>query len=480
MAGREVGRRTGLFLVPDIVSFDDARGEIVFQRLPLTALLHHADLDRTLELAERAAAALAAIHDQMVSSEPARTHPGGMGVGSSRAPVPLHGDFALPNVLYLSATGQLVIIDWSDSDWTGVDADLGAPEIDVAVFLMSLFHRRAFGPWRAADRREVARQFLATYAATARQGLDLDALRDIVAAVTPRLNRFLRHRKGIRALGYRHGMIDLDFFLRRMSGEELAGTRHAAERETMERSRSTVPYTDRHKARGSEYHESFSPDVNPYRAMVWRLEQRALDRMLRDRLAPGTVKHLDFACGTGRILEHFLPRVASATGVDVSASMMKVAAQVAPGAELIEADLTKADVLGERTFDLITAFRFFPNAEPELRSAIFRVLARHLAPGGVLVFNNHKNRNSLRRRISRLLGREVARGTMTHAEVEALVGAAGLRIVGITQLASLPVSENHPLLPVALVEPIERRLSRLTALAPIAQDVIYLCARAQA
>ena len=89
--------------------------------------------------------------------------------------------------------------------------------------------------------------------------------------------------------------------------------------------------------------------------MVWRLEQRALDRMLRDRLAPGTVKHLDFACGTGRILEHFLPRVASATGVDVSASMMKVAAQVAPGAELIEADLTKADVLGERTFDLITA-----------------------------------------------------------------------------------------------------------------------------
>lgn len=245
----------------------------------------------------------------------------------------------------------------------------------------------------------------------------------------------------------------------------------------MDRPRSTLPYIERHKARGHDYHDTFSPEVNPYRAMVWRLEQRALNGILHEHLVSGKIAHLDFACGTGRILRHFLGHVTSATGVDVSSSMMEVAGQMAPGAELIEADLTQRDVLGERSFDLITAFRFFPNAEPELRQAVFLALARHLAPRGVLVFNNHKNRTSLTRRISRLLGREVARGTMSHAEVEALVAQAGLRILKVIPLGSLPVSENHLLLPISLLEPLERRLSGLPTLAGLAQNVIYVCTR---
>jgi SAM-dependent methyltransferase len=237
-------------------------------------------------------------------------------------------------------------------------------------------------------------------------------------------------------------------------------------------------YTDSHKGKGPDYHETFATEVNPYRAMHWRLEQRALDGILRDHLASGDVTYLDFACGTGRILGHLYRQVASATGVDVSSSMMEVAREGAPGAELIEADLAKRDVLGERRFNLITAFRFFPNAEPELRLAVLRVLARHLATRGVLVFNNHKNRNSLPRRVSRLLGREVPGLTMTHREVQALIADAGLRIVQVIPLASLPFSENHPLVPVSLLEPLERRISGLTPLTGIAQDVLYVCAGA--
>jgi predicted TPR repeat methyltransferase len=156
--------------------------------------------------------------------------------------------------------------------------------------------------------------------------------------------------------------------------------------------------------------------------------------------------------------------------------MMEVARKLAPGAELIEADLTQQDVLGGRRFDLITAFRFFPNAEPELRQSVFHVLARHLAPQGVLVFNNHKNRNSLSRRISRLLGGKVARGTMTHTEVEALVAQAGLRIVEIIPLATLPVTEKHTLLPISLIEPLERWMAGRAMVTGIAQNVIYVCA----
>jgi SAM-dependent methyltransferase len=247
----------------------------------------------------------------------------------------------------------------------------------------------------------------------------------------------------------------------------------------MDHSKNPVRYTDRHKGRGSEYHQTFSPDVNPYRAMVWRLEQRALDRILRDRLASRGITHLDFACGTGRVLEYFAGHVASSTGVDVSSSMMEVARRVAPDAELIEADLTQHDVLRDRRFDLITAFRFFPNAEAELRQAVFSVLARHLAPEGVLVFNNHKNRNSLRGRFARLRGRGSTSGTMTHAEVEALLPRAGLRAVGVFPVASLPLSEKRVLLPVRLVEPLERLIGGWSPLAGLAQDIMYVCAPAR-
>jgi SAM-dependent methyltransferase len=235
-------------------------------------------------------------------------------------------------------------------------------------------------------------------------------------------------------------------------------------------------YTESHKGKGRDYQESFAPEVKPHRAMIWRLEQDALDGILRDHLVAGEISHLDFACGTGRILAHFLGRVASTTGVDVSPTMMEVAREVAPTAELIEADLTQRDVLGERYFDLVTAFRFFPNAEPELRRAVIRILARHLNPRGVLVFNNHKNRNSLPRRISRFLGRSVAEPTMSHGEVQALVTDAGLRIVKVIPLAILPFSENHLVLPVGLLEVMERRISGLSALSGVAQDVIYVCA----
>jgi predicted TPR repeat methyltransferase len=245
----------------------------------------------------------------------------------------------------------------------------------------------------------------------------------------------------------------------------------------MEHPRTALPYVERHKARGHDYDESFSPEVNPYRAMVWRLEQRALDQILQVHLGGAEIDLLDFACGTGRILGHLIGRVKSATGVDVSSAMMEVARRAAPGAELLEADLTREDVLGQRQFNLITAFRFFPNAEDQLRQAVFDGLARHLSKNGVLVFNNHKNRNSLRRRISRLTGREVRRGTMTHQEVEDLLAHAGLRVVEQIPLATLPVSERHPVLPISAVEPIERSLSRLRLLSGVAQHIIYVCAR---
>jgi SAM-dependent methyltransferase len=246
----------------------------------------------------------------------------------------------------------------------------------------------------------------------------------------------------------------------------------------MEQSRGRLPYSERHQTRGTDYHQSFFSDRNPFRAMMWRLEQEALSEIVRDHPRGAALTLLDFACGTGRILGHLKARVASATGVDIAPSMLEVARTVAPEAEIIQADLNQQDVLGEREFDLVTAFRFFPNAEPELRRSVLLILARHLAPDGWLVFNNHKNRDSLTRRISRALGREVAAGTMSHADVEALLKLAGLRVVKVVPLGTLPASDRHRILPFWMLEHVEHWLSRTSAVAGLAQDVIYVCRRA--
>ena len=191
MAGREVGLRTGLFVVPRILSFDDSRGELVFERLGLTALREAlADPHRSMELAGRVAAALAAIHGQMLPIEGAiPVRAGGIGTRAEGLSVPLHGDFGMRNIFFLPSSDHLAIIDWSNADWVGIEGDLAAPEVDLAVFLMSLFHRRAFGPWRVSRLHQVARHFLATYASAAPLGLDLGTLGRIVTGSAPAFDR---------------------------------------------------------------------------------------------------------------------------------------------------------------------------------------------------------------------------------------------------------------------------------------------------
>jgi hypothetical protein len=173
-----------------------------------------------MEMVGRVAEALGAIHEQMEAIDGAiKLHSGTMGTGPERNQVAFHGDFGMRNVFYLPESDRVAIIDWSNADWMGLDADLGPPEIDVAVFLMSLFRRRLFGPWPISRRHDLARHFLATYSAASPHGLDMDTLVGIVVASSSRFNQETRRLKGnLRALGYRHNMPDLCWFLRRLAG----------------------------------------------------------------------------------------------------------------------------------------------------------------------------------------------------------------------------------------------------------------------
>jgi len=226
--------------------------------------------------------------------------------------------------------------------------------------------------------------------------------------------------------------------------------------------------------KGRLYHAAFTD--NPYRSMVWGFEKSILDRILTLFYKDAEIHHLDFACGTGRILAYLQARTKSAVGVDLSPSMLEVASRNNQSAEIVEADLTRDDVLGDRKFNLITAFRFFPNAEPALRSEAMNVLARHLEDDGYLVFNNHKNTGSARNRLARLLGRRRYQG-MSIAEAETLLAENGLEIAKTYHLCVFPASERHMLLPPFLLRHIDGILSRIPALCNYGQDLVFVCKR---
>ena len=169
---------------------------------------------------------------------------------------------------------------------------------------------------------------------------------------------------------------------------------------------------------------------------IWSIEQEFLaDFFERHRSMWPACAYLDFACGTGRVISFMETRVATSRGIDVSPEMLKIAAAKVQRSELICADITKEALPGP--YDLITAFRFFLNAEPDLRVIIMKALASQLRDeNSRLVFNNHGNPFSYKavawpfHRLRQLInGRPATGNYLTDKEIRALLIAADLELV---------------------------------------------------
>jgi len=240
-----------------------------------------------------------------------------------------------------------------------------------------------------------------------------------------------------------------------------------------------ISYTESHKyeGKGAEYEQYYQTQA--WQKFLWSREQQILLKILQKYLAGSDVHLLDFACGTGRIAGLLESRVTSSTGVDVSGSMLAAAREKLKRTQIIETDITAENVLKPRTFNLITAFRFFLNAEPELRRAAIRALADLLDQEGYLVFNNHQNLGSpwtkLLYRRHRRKNPEGIFNVMSIQEMEQLAREAGLEIVEI-----FPVGFFHPpKVPVSysLNCAIDNVASRFKFLSRFCESPIAVCRR---
>jgi SAM-dependent methyltransferase len=173
-----------------------------------------------------------------------------------------------------------------------------------------------------------------------------------------------------------------------------------------------------------------------YGALLWNLERQFLETFLqRFPIAADELDYLDFACGTGRIVAFVEPKVMTARGIEISERMLKLATSRVSEAELVKVDITAAEAPIEGQYDLITAFRFFLNAEPALRLNAMRGLADRLRDGrSRLIFNvhghvpSHKLLTVPQQMIRTIMGKPRSRLFMTRRQVKQLVSEAALEI----------------------------------------------------
>lgn len=164
-------------------------------------------------------------------------------------------------------------------------------------------------------------------------------------------------------------------------------------------------------------------------------ERDWLDRLLA--LVPDGAPVLDLGCGAGEpigsyLIEHGHP----VTGVDASAPMLAIARDRLPAAEWIEAEMRGLD-LGRR-FGGIVAWDSFFHLTPEAQRGMFPVFARHLAPGGGLLFTSGPDAGEA---IGSVEGAPVYHASLSPAEYAGLMEANGLVARGF--LAEDPDCAGH-------------------------------------
>ena len=179
--------------------------------------------------------------------------------------------------------------------------------------------------------------------------------------------------------------------------------------------------------------------------------------------------HLDFASGTGRIAQFRKSRTKQSTHLKNANHAKKI---LNPDkSTFIDEDFTKINLT--KKFDLITAFRFFPNAEIFLRKEAMKFISEHLNDNGLLILNNHYNFWSLPFIFERLTFRSNGFG-MSHKEVLELVKTNNLKIYKYKSIGLLTNKEKKTIIPWNIISKIENFLYKKFSNHLLGYDVLYL------
>jgi SAM-dependent methyltransferase len=233
----------------------------------------------------------------------------------------------------------------------------------------------------------------------------------------------------------------------------------------------TMDYRNSHTAsdKGILYDDNFL--THSWRAYLWEREKKVLKTIIANNAHKDT--YLDFACGTGRIIDYVKQFIKVSVGVDISESMLDVCRKRINGSQIIKADITRENILKNKKFDIITAFRFFPNAQKNLRNEVMMAISDLLKENGIIIFNNHKNATNGFYLLAKLFKRKKI--SMTKAEVNSLVNECRLEIVSIFPVGALPFHERYMFFPSWICTVVDWLICAIGIGEIFCQDIIYVC-----
>lgn len=179
---------------------------------------------------------------------------------------------------------------------------------------------------------------------------------------------------------------------------------------------------------------------NGYYAYQWQhIEKPLLETIFINAINVGAKKYLDFACGTGRILNIGEKHFENSIGVDVSEPMLVEARNICINSKILQRDITENNI--DEKFDVITAFRFFLNAENTLSKNVLYSLREIIKDNGILIANVHVNKFSplgfLYTVRNKIKGKTVA-NTMSFREFEQLLIKNGFEIQSVYWYSYFP------------------------------------------
>ena len=231
-------------------------------------------------------------------------------------------------------------------------------------------------------------------------------------------------------------------------------------------------------------YESKEYGAGSYSSRIWQMQRPVVEKIIADfrTKQTGAVRLLDFACGTGRVIATLEPLVDAAEGVDISPNMVAVAREKCRRASLRVGDILTQPELLSGKFDVITAFRFLLNVEPEVRRGVLKKLRGVLrAPDGLLIVNVHGNSRSLRhpaivwrRRRERSEKTGAMLNEMSPSETKQLLADSGFQIVRQFGFGMLPPTFYRTPLR-GLVEVVDRSLAGENWLSNLSIDLMFVC-----
>lgn len=185
-----------------------------------------------------------------------------------------------------------------------------------------------------------------------------------------------------------------------------------------------MSYRLSHLTKGADYDRDLAGD--PFDVYMARREREILLAILPRLFPHRLLRSLDFACGTGRIAQILDGIAEQPCGVDVAETMLAEARGKCPRTRFFLHDITEAPLPVEPV-QLVTAFRFFGNAENDLRIRALHAIRRCLTPGGYLLLNNHENPWTISALLRRVAGQR-PRADLHHWKLRRLLQLAGFQV----------------------------------------------------